>query len=63
MLNRIVAITFVAPLSLALAGQSIAETKQQKQRENQEQMQALETFKKALQNAQGVKVNPTGRRA
>ena len=46
MLKRIVAITFVALLSLALAGQSIAETEKKKQQENQQQLQAAETLKK-----------------
>ena len=59
MLNRIVAITFVALLYLALAGQSIAETKKLKQQENQEQLEAMKTFQKALQGANQVKVNPT----
>jgi hypothetical protein len=44
MLKRIIAITFVALLSLALAGTSIAETKKTKQLENQEQVKAADTF-------------------
>jgi hypothetical protein len=46
MLKRIVAITFVALLSLALAGTSIAEAK--KVKENQGQAQAAKTFQNAL---------------
>ena len=58
MLKRIVAITFVALLSLGLAGKSIADHKKTKQQENQEQLQAAETFKKALQGAGQVRLNP-----
>jgi hypothetical protein len=57
-LKRIVGITFVALLSLALADTSIAETKKVKQQENQEQMKALQTFGKALQGASQVRSYP-----
>jgi hypothetical protein len=67
MLKRIVAITFVALLSLALAGTSIADTKKPPP-ENKEQLKALETFNKALQKAgeprtgqqQGTGLKPSG---
>ena len=57
MLNRIVAITFVGLLSLALADQSIAKDKF-KQQENQQQLEAQKAFKKALQESGQVRVNP-----
>ena len=56
MLKRTVAITFVALLSLALAGTSIAEAK--KSKENQGQMDAMKTFQKSLQGASQVKTGP-----
>ena len=56
MLKRIVAITFVALLSLALADMSIAKTK--KQRENQDQMNALKGFNNALKGAGQVRTAP-----
>jgi len=56
MLYRIVAITFVGLLSLALADQSIAKTK--KEKENQGQLEASQAYKKALQNQLRVNPNP-----
>ena len=59
MLKRILVIQFVALLSLALAGTSIAEDKKPtKQQENQEQAKAAETFNKALQGASQVRSYP-----
>ena len=59
MLKRIVAITLVALLSLALAGTSIADPKNKlqqenkmKERDNKNQVQTMETFKNVLQSHQ-----------
>ena len=57
MLYRIVAITFVGLLSLALADQSIAKTK--KDVENQKQTEALKGFKDALRDQPRVNPNPS----
>ena len=48
MLKRIVAITFVALLSLPLAGTSIADPKKTDQ-ENKKQAEAMKGFQKALE--------------
>jgi hypothetical protein len=57
MLNRIVAVTLVALLSVAFAGNSIADPKQ-KERENTKQMEAVKTFNTVLQTAGQLRVVP-----